>query len=225
MSTNLTQYIKDSLNLLNRPLGKEYSYSCIPLAIIDAVYSIRQSYAQAEKAVHNYCTHYGIAIYKGDNGGLHTVTELIKCIEAVGADNFAKDILHFENKTAGGNKILKSQAVYEWAKVLKSYGIETFEDFNNADKDRLETELLKIQGQGDTVVKYFYMLCGNEDYCKPDKHILAFLEEFAGQPVDNATAQKMLTEATEELKADYPDMTVRLLDYNIWSYQKNKCNI
>lgn len=150
------------------------------------------------------------------------MTDLINCIDNVGFDSFAKDILHYESKTAGGNKILKSQAVYELARVLTSHGIENFEDFNNADKDRAESDLLKIQGQGDTVIKYFYMLCGNENYCKPDRHILAFLEEFTGKSVDNAAAQEMLEKAAEELKADYPDMTVRLLDYIIWNYQRNK---
>ena len=38
----LLDIIKQHPDMLNKSLGKEYSYSCMPLAIIDAVYSIRQ---------------------------------------------------------------------------------------------------------------------------------------------------------------------------------------
>lgn len=51
MHIALDEYIKEKITLINKPLGKEYSYSCIPLAIVDAVYSIQQSYTQAENAV------------------------------------------------------------------------------------------------------------------------------------------------------------------------------
>ena len=141
MMINITNIIKQQLNLLNKPLGEEYNYSCIPLAVIDAVYSIRQDYKTVCKVVRRYCTYYDIGIYKGDsNKKIHTISDLIRNIEKtdINTDTFAKDILHCENKTAGAKPISKAKAVYEFAKTLHNNGIEFFEDFISADKSKLE---------------------------------------------------------------------------------------
>lgn len=219
----LLDIIKQHPDMLNKSLGKEYSYSCMPLAIIDAIYSIRQDYKTVRRLVNNYCTYYNIAIYKDEsNANIHTISDLIKNIEEVGTEVFAKDILHCNNKTAGANPILKSQAVYEFAKVLKDNNIECFDDFNITDMGNIEKELLKIHGQGQAVVRYFFMLCGDKNTCKPDTHILNFLKEVLQYNVKADEAQELLKNAVEELKTEYPYMTVRMLDYIIWDYQRNK---
>ena len=223
MKQQLAKHIKNKLNLLNTVLGKEYSYSCLPLAALDAVYSIRQDYKQTQKIVDNYCGYYGIAKYKGDsNKKIHTVSEFISNIEKNGVEQFAVDVLHSKNMTAGGQPILKAEAVYEFCEILRKNGIEKFDNFAKSDKDKLEKELLQIHGQGQAVVKYFFMLCGNDNFCKPDRHILKFLSEVVEKEVNADEAQKLLETATDELKSDYPNMTVRLLDYVIWNYQRNK---
>lgn len=223
MNKNLTKQIKNKLNLLKGQLGKEYNYSCMPLAIIDAVYSIRQEYKKVRAIVNNYCTYYNIAVYKDEsNANIHTVSDLIKNIEEVGTEVFAKDILHCNNKTAGANPMIKSQAVYEFAKVLKDNGIECFKDFAKTDIDKLEKELLNIHGQGQAVIRYFFMLCGDDNFCKYDRHIKNFLEEINADVENADEAQALLERIVKELKKDYPTMTVRLLDHLIWNYQRSR---
>lgn len=224
MNNNLTGHIKYKLNLLlNMLLGKEYSYSCIPLAVIDAVYSIRQSYKKTQEIVANYCGYYKITEFKSDNKNMkiHTVSDLLGNIEKLGAKAFADDVLKSENKTAGANPMLKSEAVYQWGKVLLEHKIEAFDDLKQADLAQLEKDLRKIHGQGEAVVKYFFMLCGDDNFCKPDRHLLKFLSDALGHDVKEDEAQKLLEKSVEDLKDEYPHMTVRLLDYIIWSYQKN----
>lgn len=223
MNKDLIKQIKNKLNLLNGQLGKEYSYSCMPLAIIDAVYSIRQDYKTVRKAVNNYCVYYNIAVYKDEGStNIHTISDLIKNIEEVGTEVFAKDILQCNNKTAGANPIIKSQAVYEFAKLLKDNDIEYFDDFNSVDIGIVEKELLKIHGQGQAVVRYFFMLCGNDSFCKYDRHIQNFLEEINADVKNADEAQALLESIAKELKKDYPTITVRLLDHLIWNYQSSK---
>ncbi len=118
--------------------------------------------------------------------------------------------------------MLKSQAVYEFAKVLKDNDIECFDDFNSADMGNIEKELLKIHGQGQTVVRYFFMLCGNDNFCKYDRHIQNFLKEINVDVQNADEAQALLERIVKELKKDYPTMTVRLLDHLIWNYQRNR---
>ena len=212
---NLTIQIKNKLNLLNGQLGKEYFYSCIPLAVIDAIYSLRIRYKNVKVIVKRYAD-----TYKVDKS--HSISDLIKNIEAVGVENFANDVLGSNYKTAGRNPILKSEAVYEWAKILKKNGIETFADFRRTDKTQIKKELLRVQGQGKTVIKYLFMLCGDENTCKPDTHILNFLKEVLHRNVKEDEAQALLENVVNELKAEYPHITVRLLDHLIWNYQRSQ---
>ena len=202
-----------------KPLPQEYNYSCIPLAVIDAVYSVRLRYSTTVNIVNNYCNEYGIGVYKNDsNKKVHTISDLIGIIEKTGTDVFLRN----DYKTAGANPMLKSKAVYEFAKVLKENNIECFEDFRSADVEKLEKELLKIHGQGQAVVRYFFMLCGDDSFCKYDTHIKNFLDDINANVKNADEAQEFLTSVVKELKAYYPDMTVRMLDYIIWDYQRNR---
>lgn len=215
MDKNLINNIKEKMNLLNVQLGDEYNYPCLPLAIIDAIYSLRIDYEQVKDIVKKYAD-----TYKVDE--THCISDLIKNIESVGCEGFANDVLGANYKTAGKNPILKSEAVYEWAKILKKNGIENFVDFRRADKDNLEKELLQVRGQGETVVKYLFMLCGDNNTCKPDTHILKFFSDILKRNVKADEVQGLFENIVNDLKAEYPHMTVRLLDYIIWNYQRNQ---
>ena len=223
MKKSLCKNLKDKLNLLNMVLGKEYSYSCLPLAALDAVYSIRQNYTQTQKVVDNYCKYYGIVKYKSSsNKTMHTVSEFMNNIGEKGAKQFAAEVLKSKNMTAGRNPISKAKAVYMFCEILRENKIESFEDFAKSDKDKLEKELLQVHGQGQAAVRYFFMLCGDDNFCKPDVHVLKFLSEVTGKKINADEVQKLLETAANELKNDYPNMTVRLLDYIIWNYQRSR---
>ncbi len=222
--SELTRYCKNKLNLADMKLGEEYNYSCLPLAIIDAIYSILQNYSQVQKIVENYCDYYGIEKNTDKNNvKTHTISDMICNIESIGSDNFANEVLKAKNRTAGSNSILKSEAVYQWAKIMHANGIENFDDFRNSDKKVLKSALKNVQGQGDAAVRYLFMLCGSDDFCKPDIHILQFLTEATGEKIDKVDeVQALLEKIVDELKNDYPSMTVRQLDYIIWNYQRKK---
>ena len=49
-----------------------------------------------------------------------------------------------------------------------------------------------------------------------------FLDNINADVKNADEAQEFLESVVEELKADYPDMTVRMLDYIIWDYQRNR---
>lgn len=222
MSKKLTDYCKATLDLCNQELGEEYFYSSLPLAVIDAVYSIRLSYEQVNKVVDNYCNAYGLNKKETEDGKVHTISELIENVKQFGTDEFADKVLQASYRTAGKESILKADAVCQWAKILQEQGIETFDDFRKADGEKLETKLKSVQGQGEAAVKYLFMLCGDENTCKPDTHLLRFLTDAMGHTVTQCDAQSLLEETVKDLKVDYPNMNVRLLDYIIWDYQRQK---
>lgn len=204
-----------NLNLLNTKLGDEFFYPSLPIVIIDAVFSIRLDYDKQVRPL--------IEKYKNAYGEKQTVSEFINVIKSIGIEKFADTVLS-KNKTAGQNSILKAEAVYKWAKILQSKGIEKKEDFGRLGQNgikELEKDFATIQGQGEAVIKYFFMLCGNENLCKPDRHILRFLSNLTGTTVCENEAQAIMDDLVKELRTDFPDMTVRKLDYIIWKYQKS----
>lgn len=82
------------------------------------------------------------------------------------------------------------------------------------------------------MLHYFYMLSGDEDTCKPDRMICRFLKENVDTTKwnDNSLTQDKIEDiqelfrcAVKELKRKgFGDMTVRLLDNQLWKYQKSR---
>ena len=228
MSTNLlAEYCKNNLDLRSAKLGDEFYYSALPLAVLDSVFSIRLQYSTVQKIVENYCTAYGLDLYSFDrrNKQAHTITDFIANINAVGVEVFAKKILKSAHRTAGhtATTILKAEAAYEWGKILQDSKIETFADVDKLNDDYITYRLKSVQGQGGGVsVSYFMMLCGDDDFCKADTHLLNFLGSALERKIKPTEAQELLTNAVAILKAEYPTITIRLLDYTIWKYQSGK---
>jgi hypothetical protein len=66
------------------------------------------------------------------------------------------------------------------------------------------------------------MLAGSDEFVKADRMICRFVSEAiqAPKPVSPAIAQNMIVEASSALKPEIPVLTPRLLDYAIWTYQR-----
>ena len=117
---------------------------------------------------------------------------------------------------------LKADNVYKWAVILQKNGIENFDDFRKKMNEDIEKELKSVKGQGGegVALQYLYMLCGDDDKCKPDTHLLRFLSNALGRDVKANEAQGLMEQVVDFLKSEYSQMKVRLLDYTIWSFQK-----
>lgn len=204
-------------------LSRSYYYASLPLCVIDAVFSIGVKYTGVQNTVRRYCKYFGLREYDPERdiaGDVHTVSELIQNIETIGVGRCADSVFQNHQRTSSRNGILKTDAVLRFAKVLQRYGVETFADLlDNKLTTAAEREIKTIPGQRSGLsLQYFYMLAGADELAKPDRHVLKFLEQCTGEQHSMAAAQELLTEAVAVLKAKYPDLTVRLLDYTIWDY-------
>ena len=230
MTDKLFQYCEEKLDLKNAKPSNEY-YCSLPLCILDAVYSIGVRYAATRNVVSRYCKKYNLPDFRNKTSDYssresqHTVSQLIENIENVGAERFAADILNNLQRTSTRSGILKSEAVYFWAKIFKEYGVEVLQDVSIIDK-KIENEILKIKGQKSGIsLSYFYMLTGNDDLCKPDRHILRFLSEGLQREVkDLNEAQAIMCNIAKDLKEVHPHLSVRMLDHTIWAYMSSKGN-
>lgn len=206
-------------------LPSEYGYSCLPLCLIDAIFSIGVTYASTRNTVRRYCEHNRIddVAMRSVSGMPEPITigELIEDIESEGGpEKYAANVLENRQRTSSKNGILKSEAVLQAAEVLSRHGIQTLADFREKFEGEVEDEFLGIPGQGSGIsLSYLKMLCGDESLVKPDRHIKRFLEELGVDPED---AQAVISGAIERLRRDYPEITVRKVDYAIWDHMKNR---
>jgi predicted house-cleaning noncanonical NTP pyrophosphatase (MazG superfamily) len=204
-------------------LSEAYYYASLPLCVIDAVFSIGVRYAGVQNTVRRYCRYFNLREYDPErdiSDNAHTVSALIKNIEAIGVGQCADSVFQNHQRTSSRNGILKVDAVLRFAKVLQRYGVETFTDLRDSKlNSEAEREIKIIPGQGSGLaLQYFYMLSGEDDLAKPDRHVLRFLEQCTGEKHSMATAQELLSQAVVLLKPKYPGLSVRLLDYTIWDY-------
>ena len=152
-----------------------------------------------------------------------TINILITLLEGRYFESLAKDVFCNQQRTSTRNGILKSEAVYRFAKTLQDYGITTFGD--TADDQRNEqvrTKIQEIKGQKSGIsFDYFLMLAGSDRYVKADRMLRAFVADALRESnvsADNTRA--LVLAACARLQAETPHLTPRLLDHEIWKYQR-----
>lgn len=216
-------YCEEHLNLTDAQLSESYSYDSLPLCVIDAVFSIGVRYTSTKNTVAHYCRHFGLREYNPTRdaaGDRHTISDLIRNIEALGAEQSAEVLFGNHQRTSSTSGILKAEAVLRFAKVLQKYGVERLRDLRGTTlPEEAEREIAQIPGQkSGLALHYFYMLSGDDHWAKPDRHVLRFMSAATGTKPSVQQSQTMLTQAVDRLRPKYPQLTVRLLDYCIWDY-------
>lgn len=219
----LAQACENRLALDRAVLSPEYFYASLPLALLDAVFSIGVRYASTRNVVIRYCSHYELLRIRPHAEFLppdaqHTVSDMISKIEAVEVEAFADRILFNRQRTSAKNGILKADAVLQCARILQSYGIETMQNFHACGKEELKMDFCAVPGQqsGKSFV-YLEMLCGNDNYCKPDRHIVRFVSDALERPVSAEQAAFYLKQACALLQRQHPNLTMRTLYHTIWN--------
>ena len=85
----------------------------------------------------------------------------------------------------------------------------------------MEQALRAIPGQASgKSLKYFFMLAGDPNLMKPNRMTLGFLTAVLGRPVGDDEAQVLIASACEILVEQYPLLTPRGLDHEIWKFQR-----
>lgn len=229
-SEEFTNYCLKKISF-NEKLDEEYNYSCLPLCVIDAVFSIGVRYGGVKNVVQNVSTLFEIAKYapndnkRPDKREQINVSDFLKKIEYKTAEELANDLFKNHQRTSSNNGILKAEAVVLFLKTLQNFKIEYIQDVEKiANDNAFENEIKNIKGQSSGIaLKYFFMLSGDEDLIKPDRMILAFLFNAIGKKFSHDEAQKILSETAAKLSNSLNrKISARYLDNKIWSYQRSK---
>ncbi|MPW22401.1 hypothetical protein GCT13_37640 [Paraburkholderia sp. CNPSo 3157] len=212
-------------------LGDEYYYQSLPLCLIDAVFSIRTQYKAAQNVVSRYCRHFELRQFREGRTSTpppreqqESISSFLTHYEELGVGGMTEDVFNNRQQLPAGSGVLKSELAMEFGYVLVDNDIQYFEDVTPGlvDKEKLEREIQRASRQKmHALLKYFWMLAGHDDLAKPDQWVLEFLTLTLRRTVTAREVQALLTEATDYLRPSFPQMTVRLLDHEIWKYQRD----
>lgn len=218
----LSQYCLQFLDINQLHLSDEYYYNSFPFAVIDAIFSIGVRYSSTRATVIKYCDYFNLKRIRDtevfpQEDNQHTISELIANMCSV--PDFAGTILKNRQRTSSYNGILKAEAVLLWAKIFQKYDIETLQCFNQKYSADVERELREVKGQHSGIsVVYLKMLCGDDNCCKPDRHILRFISDCLNKSVSLSEAVVCMENTCELLREVNASINMRLLDHAIWKY-------
>lgn len=227
---DLGSYLESIFDLSNLVLSKSYYYKSLSFCVIDAVYSIGVRYSSTINTVVRYSEWSHRDLYREYGTGSdsieneYSISEFYDDIKSFSSEKLAEEIFNNKQRTSSVNGILKAQAVREFTEILIANNINYFSDVNKMIGNQfIEDQILKIKGQGSgTSLMYFYMLAGDDNKIKTDRHILRFFERYKGSKVTSGEAIQMVNDVVKKLKSKYPNLTSRSLDHAIWKYESIK---
>lgn len=230
-SAALVRHIRMKLVRLHEArLPDEYYYASLPLCVIDSVFSIGVRYESTRRTVKTWCHSQSPAWFMIERAvgteerrSEHTIKEFIGLLDGKDFETLAQNEFKNSQRTSPTNGILKAEAAYRFACALREFDIDDFCDTENQKNiEAVRPSVLRIKGQGSGLsFDYFLMLSGSHAHVKPDRMVRRFVADALGvTDVPADTVQRLVVEVCKALQADFPNLTPRLLDYEIWTYQR-----
>lgn len=212
--------------------GDERVYHSLPLAILDAVFSISAKYSSTAAVVKRYADFKDIPLWREGTtppaaAEQVSVSAFLANYEDLGVEGMIERVLNNRQRTStGASGITKGVAAQRWASTLQRFGIDVFQDvgryFDVEVGPKIVQELHEIPGQASGIsTHYFGMLLGDTQSVKPDRMIKRFVQDALGHVPSDNDLQLLMRQVCAELRSQYPALTPASLDYAIWAYQRN----
>ncbi len=224
----VAEFCKKNLDLKNIQKPNEYGYSSLPLCVIDAVFSIGANYKSTKNTVDKFCKYFQVKqtseTHPPDVSEQLSIARFVEINVQYGVEGMAKDVYRNSQRTSTKNGILKAEAVAKFSETLMKFGADYLQDLGKIlGKPEFESAIEQIPGQRSGLsLRYFYMLAGEESYVKPDRMVMRFIQSAIGRYPSMDEAHEIVAGACEMLAKENPALTSRLLDHQIWLYQREK---
>ena len=193
----------------------------LALSILDSIWSLNVRYVVASGVVSRYRHH------RQWQGG----AERDGCSDLISVFSDLGGVAEFNRKIGTRNKVstqpgaaTKGEAVLLAATALHELGIDTADDFREADRtgagNDARSEWLRVPGQGrGTSWRYLRMLLGLPDV-KPDRMTTRFVAAALGVDENAVTPDRVVS--LVQAAAEHFGVDQRALDHEIWNYQSGK---
>jgi hypothetical protein len=218
--------VRLKIDLRRASLRDEHFYSCLPLCVIDAVFSISARYASTRKVVIRWADAQNPKwdMDRRKSVREYSVSEFISNLADKEAETLASTIFKNRQRTSTRNGILKAEAVRLFAKALQKAGIDRFRDMEDAERvERARRLVLDIPGQKSGISFDYFALLAGQPLVKADRMVCRFVADAVGEPtVVPGRAREGVIGAARILKAEFPHIDTRLLDSEIWAYESNR---
>lgn len=216
-------------------LGEEYQYAHLPLAVVDAIFSIGVTYTSTRNTVRRAAAALQLPVtapsWPPNLATQCTVAEWLTRTARYRGEALARDLYGNRQRTSSTGGIRKADAVRQACEMLQTHGIETFQDWQAARADPARHEALErdwraIPGQRSGISwAYVTMLAGDDTAVKPDRMVVRFVEAALGRSLGTGPsvpreAAAYVQAATAALQGDHPHLSARLLDHLIWQAQR-----
>lgn len=203
-------------------------YQCVPVCVIDAVFSIGVRYEGTEAVIRRFCHHFQIP-YSGPNrlppqAEQLSIDAFLRIYDRYGVPRMTSEVYQNRQRTSSRSGILKSEAVLRFSLALAKHSVNYLQDVEKVIGSRnFEADIKQIPGQSSGIsLRYFFMLAGSDDYVKPDRMIHRFLHRVLGRVLTDDGCQEAVVGACGVLVAEYPVMSPKALDHLIWRYERGK---
>ncbi len=219
-----------TLPLNNAKLSPSFFYSSLIFCVTDAIFSIGIRYSITKNVVQHLCDFLKTPQYRPYGENFPEINKQISILDTIKhfADSnyydLATKVFKSTHRTSSGNGILKAEAVCLVLQLLQRYQVNYFQDIKNLIiNEEFINDYKAITGQRSGIsIYYLFMLAGNDDLIKPDRMVFRFCENVFGKGLIQSEVVDLIQKSASILKTKYPQITARLLDHEIWKYQKEK---
>jgi predicted transcriptional regulator len=225
----LAAHAEKNLCLQTAQLSRSYYYQSLPFCIVDAIFSLGVRYRQVENVVCHVHKATKWPVFRRHGTPFPPEAEQIKVAELLQATEPPKQQTLFHNRgyanpaKALDKRILKSDLVRKFAEVLIENKVNSFQSLISHDTPvELDQKLCDLPAlRSGIAVRYFRMLAGDESQVKPDRMIQRFIQSGVNKNLNVADSATLVQETCGVLKQTYSSLTPRLLDHEIWKFQRS----
>jgi hypothetical protein len=197
------------------------TYETVPLAAVDSIWSLGVNYQHVLNVLQRLDKH---AAQSGRDFAALETSGFVALVESTGGPDALAAHVKNRQRTSARSGILKSDAVYRAARILKAEGIEHPADLHAlSERDLAFVERrwrYDIPGQSSGISWTYFLMLLDMPGVKADRMVCRFVADALGVPeraVPPRKAQELVTDAAYALEVD-----PRHLDFNIWNYQRGQ---
>lgn len=201
--------------------GAQTTYASVPVAAIDSVWSLGVKYQGVLNVIERLRGH---ARSHGVELASMTTSAFVDLVDETGGPEALVGHVANRQRTSARSGILKAEAIYREAVMLRDEGIELPVDVTGARPEVLRTLerrwRYEVPGQASGLSWEYFLMLLDLPGVKADRMVCRFVATALGQSeaaVSQGYAAELVYAAADALGVD-----ARHLDFNIWNYQRGQ---